>query len=323
MTKNATVPAPTSLLEAVAYFADKDRALDFMVQMRWPNGVVCPACEADKPSFLTTRRIWKCRDCRRQFSVKVGTIFEDSPLGMEKWLPALWMLANCRNGISSYELARDLGVTQKTAWFMLGRIRLAMQTKSFERTVSTVEIDECYVGGLAPNMHKSRRKRIMQGHKSGTKGKTGVVAGVRRAKMGAGSEVRAYVMKSVNAHPHGKIAREMALPGSAIYTDSATLYEGALDDYKREMVNHSAREYVRGEVHTNSVENFWSLLKRAIRGTYISVDPAHLFRYVDEQVFRFNVKDESEHNRFASVVRDVVGRRLTYAMLVNAGLNQA
>ena len=137
--------APESLSEAIVYFADRNVAFDFMVQMRWPAGVICPHCEAEKPMLLKTRLIWKCRTCRKQFSVKVGTIFEDSPLGLDKWLPALWMLANCRNGISSYELARNLGVTQKTAWFMLGRIRLAMKAKSFKKLSGTVEIDETFV----------------------------------------------------------------------------------------------------------------------------------------------------------------------------------
>lgn len=149
--------APRSLSDAIRFFADPDTALAFVVTLRWPSGVSCPHCKAEKPSFLRSRRIWKCRACRRQFSVKVGTIFEDSPLGLDKWLPALWMLANSKNGISSYELGRALGVTQKTAWFMLGRIRLAMQTKSFKKMKGEVEIDEAFIGGKAEFMHKDKR----------------------------------------------------------------------------------------------------------------------------------------------------------------------
>ena len=324
MTNTAKTPAaPESLREAILYFADKDRALAFMVAMRWPAGVACPACGADTPSFLTTRRIWKCRDCRKQFSVKVGTIFEDSPLGLDKWLPALWMLANCRNGISSYELGRALKVTQKTAWFMLGRIRLAMQAKSFERKEGTVEIDEAFIGGLAKNMHKGRRRRMMRGAKAGSGGKAAVIAGVRRGTDDSASQVRAYVLKSPNAHPHGRIAREMAVPGSKVYTDNATLYTGSMDGYRRETVNHSAKEFVRGDVHTNNVENFWSLLKRAIRGTYISVDPIHLFRYVEEQAFRYNIRTLSEIGRFRAALGDVLGKCLTYAALIGKGMDYA
>lgn len=315
--------APNSLNEAVAYFADKDRAFAFMVQMRWPNGVACPRCGGADPSFLRSRYIWKCKACREQFSVKVGTVFEDSPLGFDKWLPALWMLANCRNGISSYELARSLGVTQKTAWFMLGRIRLAMKAKSFERSHGTVEIDESFIGGLAANMHKGRRKRMMGWRQSGSKGKTGVIAAVKRGGENAKSQVKAYVMASAHAKPHARLAAETVLPGSKVYTDSATLHDGALYEYVREMVNHSAKEYVRGEIHTNSVENFWSCFKRTLKGTYVSVDPFHLFRYLDEQVFRFNVRGQSEVDRFRNVLREVVGLRLTYRKLIGAELKPA
>lgn len=317
--------APESLKDAVVYFADLARSFDFMVQMRWPNGVTCPRCQSDKaPSFLSTRKIWKCANCKRQFSVKVGTVFEDSALGLDKWLPALWMQANCRNGISSYELARTLGVTQKTAWFMLGRIRLAMQSKSFERSVSTVEIDEAYVGGIAANMHKSKRDRIFgKRRRGGPMRKTGVIAGVKRGENGQLSQVKAYVLRSTHAKPHAKIAADMALPGSKVYTDSATLHSTDMKNYVREMVNHSAKEYVRGEVHTNSVENFWSVFKRGLKGTYISVDPFHLFRYLDEAVFRYNVRGQSELNRFQNVMKEIVGRRLTYSKLIGADLSPA
>src|SRR5213082_112731 len=154
---------PNSLHEAIRYFSDKDTALTFLAALRWPKGVTCPACEAKDPGFLKTRRIWKCRECGRQFSVKLGTIFEDSPIGLDKWLPALWMASNCKNGISSYELHRALGVTQKTAWFMLQRIRLAMQHSSIEKMKGRVEADETFIGGLARNMHKSKKKHLGTG----------------------------------------------------------------------------------------------------------------------------------------------------------------
>lgn len=315
--------APTTLSEAIHYFANKDRAFAFVVQLRWPVGVACQHCGAATPMLLKTRMIWKCRECRKQFSIKTGTIFEDSPLGLDKWLPAIWMLANSKNGISSYELGRSLGVTQKTAWFMLGRIRLAMQTGSFKKTRGIVEIDEAFFGGKAKNMHREKRERVLRGRTTGTTGKSAVIAGIVRGKGAKKSRAYAKVMRSLYAHPQGKIARDTVLPGSKVYTDSATLFDGSLDGFIRETVNHSEREYVRGEVHTNGVENFWSLLKRSIKGTYVAVDPFHLFRYVDEQVFRFNERGGRDKDRFVKVLADLIGRRLTYAELTGANLDPA
>jgi transposase-like protein len=323
MNTPSDAPAPATLAEAIRHFADPDASLDFVVALRWPSGVACPHCGGAEPSYLKTRRIWKCRECRKQFSVKVGTVFEDSPIGLDKWLPALWMLANCKNGISSYELARDLGVTQKTAWFMLGRIRLAMQAQSFDRSRGIVEIDECFVGGKAKNMHRGKRKRVMGGKRTGASGKSGVIAAVVRGKRGKKSRVHARVLQSAFARPLGRMAQETVTKGSKVFTDSGYAHPGSLDGYIREMVNHSEREYVRGEVHTNSVENFWSLLKRSIKGTYVSVDPFHLFRYVDEQVFRFNERGATDHGRFLKVLHAVVGKKLSYAGLTGADLSPA
>ena len=320
MTNN--VAAPESLAEAIEYFADPDRALAVMVEMRWPNGVTCPHCDAEAPSFLKTRRIWSCRVCRKQFSAKVGTVFEDSPLGLDKWLPALWLLANCRNGISSYELGRHLGVTQKTGWFMLGRIRLAMQTRTFKRLKGEVEIDETFIGGLANNMHKAKRARVIKG--TGYKGKVPVLGMLERANSKRGkSRVQATVMTSLLTEALDEQITPALQPGSNVYTDQLRAYRQILpDNYHHETVDHS-KEYVRGRVHTNGLENFWSVLKRAIHGTYISVDPMHLFRYVDEQAFRHNVRGESESSRFVTVLGRIIGKRLTYAELTSAGMNPA
>src|SRR5437588_3071212 len=167
---------PSSLLEAIRYFSDLDVCTEYVAGLRWPHGPVCPRCLGKEHSYLTTRRLWKCKACKKQFSVKVGTVFEDSPLGLDKWLPAVWLAANSKNGISSHELARALGTTQKSAWFMLHRIRLAMQTGTFEKFSGTVEVDETYIGGKARNMHKSVRARNITG--TGGKNKTAVL-GVR------------------------------------------------------------------------------------------------------------------------------------------------
>src|SRR4051794_32382041 len=159
---------PSSLLEAIRYFSDLDVATDYVANLRWPNGPVCPRCSGTEHSYLTTRRIWKCKACKKQYSVKVGTIFEDSPLGLDKWLPAVWLAANSKNGISSHELGRSLGITQKSAWFMLHRIRLAMQSGTLSKLSGVVEVDETFIGGKARNMNaRTRRNRNL----GGTRGK--------------------------------------------------------------------------------------------------------------------------------------------------------
>src|SRR5207247_410744 len=319
---NKTSPAPSTLRDAIRYFADPDVSLTFRASLRWRGGRTSPPCEAKAPGFLKTRRIWKCRDCGRQFSVKLGTIFEDSPIGLDKWLPALWMLANSKNGISSYELARALGVTQKTGWFMLHRIRLAMQTRTWAKMRGTVEADETFIGGAAKFMHRSKRNRVIRG--TGGMDKTPVLGLLERGRDGEVSRVRATVAKNLSQRGIRGHVLASVEKGSHLYTDTTQQYgKGRLPKlYQHEMINH-AREYVRGQVHTNSLENFWSLLKRAIKGTYVSVDPFHLFRYVDEQVHRFNHRDTNDRSRFVSVLAAIVGKRLTYADLTGANLSPA
>jgi transposase-like protein len=310
---NNATKAPATLLEAIQHFADPDASLDFVVGLRWPDGIACPHCEAKEPSYLKTRRIWKCRECRKQFSVKVGTIFEDSPIGLDKWLPALWMLANCKNEISSYELARGLGVTQKTGWFMLHRIRLAMQTKSFKKWGGVVEADETYMGGKAANMHP-RRKKIVQKHP--LKSKVAVIGLLKRGPKGK-SIVRATVRENVKRETLHAIVQANVKTGAVLFTDAHPSYRG-LTEYQHAVVDHSIT-YVKEQVHTNGLENFWSLLKRTVRGTYVSVDPGHLSKYVDEQVFRYNSRKGTDHTRFVDVVSSIFGRRLTYQALVLGG----
>jgi len=254
--------------------------------------------------------------------VKLGTIFEDSPIGLDKWLPALWMLANSKNGISSYELARALGVTQKTGWFMLHRIRLAMQTRTWAKMKGAVEADETFIGGKAKFMHWSKRNRVIRG--TGGMDKTPVLGILERGRDGKASRVRATVAKNLNQREVRGHVLATVEKGSHLYTDTTMQYgRGKLPKvYQHEMINH-AKEYVRGQVHTNSLENFWSLFKRAIKGTYVSVDPFHLFRYVDEQVRRFNERTTNDRARFVSVLADIVGRRITYRDLTGANLGPA
>jgi len=296
---------PTNLLEAVRYFSDPDVATSYVADLRWPDGPICPRCEGTEHSYLSTRRIWKCKSCKRQFSVKVGTIFEDSPLGLDKWLPAIWLAANSKNGISSHELGRALGVTQKSAWFMLHRIRLAMQTGSFEKFAGEVEVDETYIGGKARNMHKSARRRKISG--TGGKDKAKVIGMVER-----GGKVRVRHVPDLTSDTFRGFVREGVEPGSSVYTDTYPSFSGLDADYEHATVNH-AEAYVDGRVHTNYMENFWALLKRGLHGTYVSVEPFHLFRYLDERMFTFNEREVGDLNRFEQVLRASAGRRLTFA----------
>jgi transposase-like protein len=316
--KTDTKP-PTTLLEAVIYFADPDVALQFVASLRWPGGATCPECQSENVAFLGTRRVWKCRECRRQFSAKVGTIFEDSPIPLSKWLPAMWLIANCKNGISSYEVARALKVTQKTAWFMMHRIRTAMATPAFGKMEGVVEADETFVGGRAINMHGSKIARLSKRRRGGY-GKTAVMGLLKRKGAdGRHSTVRAAVTKTVRKPNLQSNVRAHVAPGATVYTDALPSYRGLDETYAHEVVNH-AETYVRGNVHTNGIENFWSLLKRSINGTYVSVDPFHLNRYVAEQVFRFNERATNDASRFMKAAIGIIGRRLDYATLTGAGI---
>ncbi len=299
---------PKSLVEAVRYFADEQRAFEYVRDLRWPNGVACPHCGCTELGFIATRRTWKCKGCKKQFSVKVGTIFEASPIKLDKWIVAAWLVANCRNGISSYELARDLDVTQKTAWFMLHRIRLAMQEGSFFLK-GKVEADETFIGGKARNMHYRKRKgRNMVGGA----GKTIVLGMLERG---------GKVVTKVIVRRDRKTLRESILNQvdgySTLFTDAHTGYTDLRFYYQQLVVDH-ATEYVRGSVHTNGLENYWSLLKRTIRGTYVSVEPFHLFRYLDEQAFRFNNREVNDSERTSLVLGGIAGKRLTYRGLVQS-----
>ncbi len=299
---------PKTLIEAVKFFSDIDVCNEYMAGIKWPAGIIdCPKCGGRNCYKLETRKILKCRDCKKQFSYKVGTIFEDSPLGLDKWFVAVWCIVNAKNGISSYELHRALGVTQKSAWHMLHRIRLAMQEGTFQKLKGTIESDETFVGGKAKNMHKDVRARKITGR--GSSGKA-IVHGV----LERGGKVIAGVVGNRKRNAVQKAIRENVEAGSTVYTDELKSYVGLDDAFTHEMINH-AEEYVRGDVHTNGMENFWSLLKRCINGTYISVMPWHLARYVDEQVCRFNDRKLTDGERFAEVMGRVVGRRLTYQEL--------
>ena len=303
--------SPNTLLEAVTHFSDAENCRQFMIAVRWVDGVVrCPVCDSDKVTHLSAAKVYKCRTIhpKQKFSLKVGTIFEDSPVSLEKWLPAVWLICSAKNGISSYEVARSLGVTQKTAWFMLHRIRLAMQSGSFVKVSGEVEVDETFIGGKARNMHLAKKARRITG--TGTKDKVAVMGILER-----GGEVRTMVVASRKKAVLQAEVRKHVEAGSALYTDALLSYEGLASEYAHKVVDHAV-EYVNGRIHTNGLENFWSLLKRGIAGTYISVEPFHLFRYLDEQSFRYNNRlNFSDATRFGLAMSQIVGKRVTYAEL--------
>lgn len=301
---------PKTLQEALIYFADPKNCREYLVARRWPDGVMCPRCGSNKVAFMEKYNRWQCNAKThkdRQFTSKTGTIFEDSPLGLDKWLAAMWLLVNCKNGISSYEVSRDLGVSQKSAWHMMHRIRLATQDeRSGGKLSGQVEIDETFIGGKARNMHPEERARKITG--TGGKDKTPVMGMIER-----GGKVRAFVVETRHKKELQAHVREHVEAGAAIFTDELKSYNGLNEDYKHAVIDHAV-EYVNGNVHTNSMENFWSLLKRGLHGTYVSVEPFHLFRYIDEQAFRFtNRKDVNDSDRFDLAVRQIVGKRLTWA----------
>ncbi len=313
---NKTPQLPKTLQEAVSFFSDPQKTFDYAVSLRWPTGkVTCPRCGSTEHSFISTRRLWFCKGCKKQFTVKVGTIFEDSALGMDKWMIAVWLIVNAKNGISSYEIARALGITQKSAWFMMHRVRLAMHSKEFVRLGGggkEVEVDETFIGGAARFMHADKRKvKITE---RGVKDKAAVIGILER-----GGQIRASVVPSRRKNELQARIRAHVKAESAIYTDALMSYQGLNQDFIHKTIDH-AESYVDGQVHTNGLENFWSLLKRGLKGTYINVEPFHLFRYLDEQVFRYNNRATlNDGERFHRVMGLIAGKRLTYEQLTGKG----
>ena len=308
------ITSPDTLQEAVIFFANPDNCINYLAARRWPKGApVCPTCGSKNVGFIASRRMFQCktRHPKAQFSIKLGTIFEDSPLGLDKWLPAMWMISSNRNGISSWELHRAVKVTQKTGWFMLHRIRLAMQDDQHGGKLGgEVEVDETFIGGKARNMHRDRKNRAQK--EGGRNGGKAVVLGM----LERGKTVRTAVIEDRSKATMQPIIKANVETGAEVFSDEWATNWRMDDEYLHNVINH-LESYVDGNVHTNGMENFWSLLKRGLNGTYISVEPFHLFRYVDEQAFRFNNrKPMSDADRFSILVRKIVGKRLTYDELI-------
>ena len=309
-----------TLQQAIQYFSDEQVCVDAVASERWPDGKpTCPACEHQEHYYLAKQKRWKCKDCGKQFSVKVGTIFEDSPIPLNKWLLAMWMIANCKNGVSSYEIHRAIGVSQKSAWFMLQRLRLAMRPKHSKvgGSGSIVEADETVIGGKLKFMHKSRKQEMgLAGEGAYNRNKT-IVMGVldRDAR-----QVRAIVLPAARRSAMEAMVRNHVEPGTTMMTDAHVGYDLLKNHFPHEVINHM-EAYVRGQVHTNGIENFWSLLKRGLGGTYVAVEPFHLFRYVDEQVFRYNHRKHgnekvSDGDRFRLLLSQIAGKRLTWTEVI-------
>ena len=318
---------PESLLEAVAFFADEDRAHDFFVKMRWPEGVRCAHCNSvnvgklvrsetkNKKGEVAVRRVWNCKTCKRQFTAKVGTVFNESPLPLSKWLPALWLVTSAKNGISSCELARALKITQKSAWFMGHRLRTSIQRGGgIVRADGVFECDESFIGGSARNMHVAKREETV---KSAYKGKS-VVMGLL-ARHSANTPVSQVVTRVVRSNRASSLLPHIQqhIPkGAEVHTDAHRAYNGIDADYAHKVVDH-AECYVKDGVHTNSLENFWSLLSRTLKGTYVHCAPFHLYRYLDEQTYRFNERKNGngDQGRLINAVKTTVNRKLTWKKL--------
>jgi transposase-like protein len=309
---------PKTLQQAIVHFSKPENCNTFMIAARWSDGKPrCPQCGSDNVIYLENARLFKCRTAhpKQKFSLKVGTIFEDSPLGLDKWLSAIWLIANAKNGISSYEIHRALGVTQKSAWFMLHRIRLAMQNGTLDKLSGHVEVDETFIGGKARNMHRSERARKIHG--TGGSGNVAVMGLLERH-----GEVRTMVVANTKRKSLRSEINTHVEPGSMVYTDAFKSYNDLNYDYMHSVINH-AEKYVEGNVHTNGIENFWSLLKRTIGGTYVSVAPFHQFRYLDEQAFRFNRRKATDSDRFFEVLTMITRKRLDYKTLIGACSSEA
>ena len=306
-----TTTTPKTLLEAISYFSNDAICVKFLEQYRFPESdgkPFCPKCGSLNVCALTSRPAYRCREkgCKRGFSLKAGSIMEDSPLPITKWVPAIWFVLNHKNGVSSYEVARALGIHQQSAWFMMHRIRKAISNGSFAKLSGVCEADETFIGGKSANMHKSKRGTMKQGGS----GKTVVMGILER-----GGEVRAKVVDNQRRHNLLPVLLDNVELESIVHTDKLRSYDALPQYFAHGTVDHAKGEYVKGDSHTNGMENFWSLFKRTVKGTYVHIAPFHTDRYLDEQSFRFNHRKLDDAGRFEAGVAKMFGKRLTYAEL--------
>lgn len=292
-----------TLIQLLDYFKDEETCRTYLEQQRWNGNVECPFCACTK--VYRTNRGFKCADkfCAKKFSVTVGTVYENSKIPLRTWFGAMYLVTAHKKGISSCQLAKDLGITQKTAWFVLHRIREMLTTKAPEKLNNMVEVDETYVGGKYKNMHKSKRVKAHADNISHTTNKTTVVGLLER-----NNKVRTTILKKGEITLKDMVRQHVNLEATVV-TDSFIAYKGLNKEYAaHEVVNHILDEYVRGEWHTNTIEGFWSILKRGIYGIYHQVSPKHLQRYCDEFSYRYNSRTIKDNERFELTVKSCEGR---------------
>lgn len=307
----------TNFIEFIKQFPTNETCKEQLEQIRWNGMIVCPHCDSDRKYILQHDKGYQCKDCRKQYNVFTKTIFENTKIELRLWFITIYLVSNHKKGISSHQLARDMGLTQKTSWFMLNRVREALNSgqpffvqPSQENPVKTVEIDESYFGGRAANMHNAKRK-VFRLNGTGYVNKTMVFGMLER-----GGEVRNFVVNSVMGPTLKPMIRDMIAPGMTIVTDNFGAYSGLNGDYSHQIVNHTAKEYVRGAYHTNTLEGYWSLIKRGIYGIYHHASAKHMQRYCDEFTYRYNTRLQGEGERFNNVLYRTVNKRLKYKELI-------
>ena len=300
----------SNLVDVMLYFADKETCKKYLARMRWANKPVCPHCDYSKKVYSMKKGNYKCAKCRKPFSVTKGTIFENSSIPLQKWFVGIWLITSHKKGISSLQLHRDLGITQKSSWFMLQRIRHAIKTQSLNISMfNTTEADETYIGGKNKNRHADKKVKNGQGRSS--KDKTPVFGLLER-----GGRVVAMKVDGVGKNILQPVIAKYLVEGAKLVTDEWGAYNGLDSRYDHSVVNHGRGEYVSGACHTNTIEGFWSLLKRGILGTYHNVSVKHLDYYVKEFQYRYNTKDMSCADRFDETL-SLSDSRLTYATLIS------
>jgi len=313
--KQTYIATPKSLLEAINYFSDDAKCVEFLEKFLWADGKPhCPNCGSDNVSKLNFRPAYRCREkgCMKSFSLKSVSIMNHSPLPITKWVPAIWFVINHKNGVSSCEVGRALGITQKSAWHLCHRIRKVVSNGTYTKMTGVVEADETFLGMKARNMHASQKERyyMASGKPSAYRNKTVIMGMVERGK-----EVRAKVVdnqRRTNLMPE---LFENVAEGATIYTDKLRSYDTLHKFYTHDTIDHAKGEYVRDEIHVNTMESFWSLFKRSVKGTYIRIASFHTDRYLDEQSFRFNYRNLDDAGRFEMAVSKIYGKRLPYAVL--------
>jgi transposase-like protein len=293
------------------YFKTEQICRNYLETIRWSGKIICPYedCKHDHVHKFKDGKVYRCAKCKKDFSVKVGTIFEDSKISLQKWFAAIYLITSHKKGISSLQLGKDLGVTQKTAWFMLHRVRHTFGLgTSEEKLGGNCEADETFIGGKEANKHKHKRTENTQGRS--VKTKSAVVGIIER-----GGELRAKKIVDTSGEHLRRFVLDNLKFGSELNTDEWLGYKGLAHHFKHKFVKHNEGEYVQGDIHTNSLEGFWSLLKRGVVGIYHSMSAKHLQQYIDEFVFRYNTRSYSENYRFDTMLNNI-GSHLSYAQLI-------